>query len=71
MTRERTACPMTKRYILTASDYNSALRMLRRFRRRGVKLVCLVMVVECDHWNRVKDFAKNSPNQLILVFSQR
>ena len=41
--------------MLSFRDYRSALRALRRLRRRGAKLVAAVVVVEVEHWNKVKD----------------
>ncbi len=44
-----------RRYVLSFDDYGEALRALRRLRKRGVVLRVVVVVVDVDHWNKVKD----------------
>ena len=45
-----------RHYALVADDYTDGIYMLRRLRKRKVKLDYIIVVVEVDHWNKVKDF---------------
>ncbi len=55
-------------YVLTADDYNAAQYMLRRLRKRKAELKKAILIVEVEHWNKVKDFiTKAKKNELILM----
>lgn len=43
-------------YVLSFDDYSEAFRALRKLRKRGVRLVQAIYIVEVDHHNKVKDF---------------
>jgi len=48
-----------KIYTLSFYDYDDAKRALRKLKKRGVRLISLVAIVEVDHWNKVKDMLNN------------
>ncbi len=43
-------------YVLTFDSYRSALRALRKLRKRNVMFVKVIIVVAVEHHNSVKDF---------------
>ena len=57
-----------KRYALTAREWSEALRVLRRLRRRGAKLVVAVFVVDVEDHRKVQKLPGNgSPRPVALL----
>ena len=57
-----------KRYALTAREWGEALRVLRRLRRRGARLVVAVFVVDVEDHRKVQKLPGNgSPHSVTLL----
>ncbi len=60
---------MTKTYTyeFKYKDYLEAIRALKKFRKRGVKLLSVTIVVDTEHWNKVKDLFQDSNNKIVVL----
>ncbi len=56
-----------RRYVLSFEDYGEAVAALRKLRRRGAVLRVVVVVVEVDHWNKVKDLQNGGVRRVVIV----